>query len=224
MYCQKCGNGLLEQSRFCNECGMQVGVESKQNNEEKPVNWRHFFLGVAALVSIFILIGMAVENQNRKSGSSDNVSSPVNNQPAIYQAPYKTHTQQLVTPAFIVNAGSYVYWEINVDESMRNFKVKGRFTASGGSGNDIYAFITDSDGFVNFKNGHQFRVWYDSRKVTIGNLDVQLSPGSYYLVFSNRMAWISNKAVNADINFSYEYLFNSSLQQLPPEAGNVNTQ
>ncbi|MCI0486841.1 MAG: hypothetical protein L0229_09600, partial [Blastocatellia bacterium] len=75
---------MPEQSKFCNECGRQVGVGSKQNSKERPVNWRHFFFGAAALVSLFILIGIVVQNQNRKSGSSNSVSSPANNQPAIY--------------------------------------------------------------------------------------------------------------------------------------------
>lgn len=84
-------------------------------------------------------------------------------------------------------------------------KVSGNFRASGGGGNDVEVYITDENGFTNIKNGHSGNVWYDSGKITVGDIDVKLGPGTYYLVFSNTFSVFANKAVTSDINIEYEF-------------------
>jgi len=74
--------------------------------------------------------------------------------------------------------------------------VEGDFRARGGGGNDIEVVITDENG----ANGHAGRFWYQSGKTTVGNIDVHLGPGTYYIVFSNRFSLVSQKTVSARIN------------------------
>src|SRR5205809_967835 len=68
----------------------------------------------------------------------------------------------------------------------------GRFSASGGTGNDVEAWVTNEDGLVNFRNRTAFRPWYRSGRSTQDTLQVNLhGPGVYHLIFDNRFAWLS---------------------------------
>ena len=57
----------------------------------------------------------------------------------------------------------------------------------------------DKDNYINWENGHEARVYYNSGKITVGKIDLHLSPGHYYLVFSNKFALLFNKKVDAHI-------------------------
>lgn len=80
-----------------------------------------------------------------------------------------------------------------------NATLTGDFTASGGSGNDIQVLLMNQDDYINWKNGHAARVYYNSEKITVGKIDVHLNPGTYYLVFSNRFGLLFGKKVDAHI-------------------------
>ena len=64
--------------------------------------------------------------------------------------------------------------------------IRGSFTASGGSGNDIRVLIMDSTAFTNWQNGHQVNIYYDSGQQTTGSISTSLpnGPGTYYLVYN----------------------------------------
>lgn len=84
--------------------------------------------------------------------------------------------------------------------SIENYAtLTGDFTASGGSGNDIQVLLMGKDDYINWKNGHEFRFYYDSGKITVGEINVYLNPGNYYLVFSNRFGLLFGKKVDAHI-------------------------
>jgi hypothetical protein len=82
---------------------------------------------------------------------------------------------------------------------------KGNFTASGGTGNDIDVYVLPQDDFVNWQNRHASRSYYNSGKVTVGNLNVNLpsDAGTYYLVFDNRFSLLSEKNVRVNATLSY---------------------
>ena len=40
--------------------------------------------------------------------------------------------------------------------------VAGRFEARGGSNNDLFCYIVDSDGYINLRNGNQAQTFYNS--------------------------------------------------------------
>ncbi len=88
---------------------------------------------------------------------------------------------------------------------MRNAHLKGRFTASGGSGNDVQVVLAAEDEHVNWKNGHVAKVLYSSGKITIGTLDVPISrSGIYYLAISNTFSAVSTKSVLSEVVLTYE--------------------
>ena len=120
------------------------------------------------------------------------VQNQFQNQPPQYQ-----RSAQALTPrAFVVPAGRYTFFRIIVN---RNGTIIGRFSASGGNGNDVEVFILGQDEFINFQNGHSVRTWYNSGRVTVSNISVSLSPGNYYLVFNNKFSVITPKAITASI-------------------------
>jgi len=110
----------------------------------------------------------------------------------------------IVNGLITVSAGNYQAYPFTIPSGAMNANIVGNFTASGGSGNDIIVLIMDATAFVNWKNGHQVSVYYDSGQLTTSNFDVSLpAGGSYYLVFSNTFSIISTKNVQTRADLSY---------------------
>lgn len=78
-------------------------------------------------------------------------------------------------------------------------RVEGHFRARGGSRNDIIVYIFDDIGLENHMNGNRAETYYNSGRVTVGKIDVNLKPGNYHLVFDNSFSTFSNKAVQTFI-------------------------
>lgn len=116
----------------------------------------------------------------------------------------KTYT--LVNSTFRVNGASYVYFPFAVLVENKSVLVNGRFRAAGGRQNDITGLVLDSDQFENFRNGNTYYPHYNSGSVTVGNVNVRLPPGQYYLVFNNPAgALISySKNVSASVFLNFE--------------------
>ena len=64
-------------------------------------------------------------------------------------------------------------------------------------------YILDDDGLENFRNGNETPTYYNSGSVTVGSINKVLAPGRYHIVFSNRYAFFTNKAVLAQIELQY---------------------
>lgn len=110
---------------------------------------------------------------------------------------------KLLSEAQVVQPGRFCWQEFEIRADMAPARVVGSFAASGGSGNDILIYIVDEYGLVNVKNGHATETYYNSRQVTAGQLNVQLSSGKYYLVMDNTFSLLSNKVVRNDIELVY---------------------
>jgi len=170
-------------------------------------------LGLTAVV-IFLLI----ERNDKKSVSppvaSGNAPSPA---PAL-QSPKQEQAKQqqpISAPVAPPSVSEPVLERTIVDDTVavaprsyyqvpftvsRVSAVEGRFEAQGGRGNDISVFITDEDGFTNFKNGHQFNGYYGSGKVTVGEIKTTVPAGTFYVILSNQHSLISNKVVHLTIH------------------------
>ncbi len=119
--------------------------------------------------------------------------------------PPQPHSIPIGTGALTVNATAYSWYQVSVPPGVASVSITGHFTATGGMGNDIIAFILDEDGFTNFKNGHSARTFYNSDKVTTASINVTLpnTPTSYYLVFDNRFSLLTPKAVQLNATLNY---------------------
>lgn len=107
----------------------------------------------------------------------------------------------IVNTAFTVKAGDAKYWNFQVGSAGAN--VVGRFRAEGGSGKDIKCLILDADSFENWRNGHRVKTYYNSEKITVANVNVNLPPGEYVLVFDNTYSILTNKAVTANVEMRW---------------------
>lgn len=98
-----------------------------------------------------------------------------------------------VTRSVVVSANSY--FAVPMPVPAEGIRIKGRFRAQGGSGNDIEMFVLDEDGFENWKNGHRVSPFYNSGRLTVASFDFTLGQGQFYLVLNNKFSWLTPKAV-----------------------------
>lgn len=187
MFCPACGKEIPDDSLFCLKCGKSphATVGASKPLEREPVEESHAFRNILILViaAIFLFLGVKALSNNAAGlpGSASSMPAPL----------------PLIPPSFVVKAGQISYFDFTITGG--NSRVGGRFEAMGGSGNDIEVVITNADGFENWKNGHQATVFYQSGKTTIGNINVTLGPGTYYLAFNNKFSLIADKTITGDI-------------------------
>jgi hypothetical protein len=181
MFCPSCGKEIPDNSRYCLVCGKSPAATLKatapverKEPEEKSHTFRNILIGV-----VVVVVALVVISNLRTSGVS-----------GISQR------EPLTPESFTVPAGQIQYYTFTLTGSGR---VVGRFEASGGTGNDIEAVITDADNFENWKNGHQARVMYQSGKTTVGNINTLLGPGTYYLAFNNGFSVVTAKTITSSI-------------------------
>lgn len=81
----------------------------------------------------------------------------------------------------------------------------GKFSAIGGSGNDIEVYVLDENGFVNWQNGHSTPTYHNSGRVTQNTVETSLpgDAGTYYIVFSNRFSLLSPQAIEANLKLTF---------------------
>lgn len=102
-----------------------------------------------------------------------------------------------------------MYWVgFTVDPRMKNVVVAGHFQAYGGTANDIQTVICSEEDFINFRNGHQTRVFYNSGKTTVGDISAPMpnTGGKYILAFSNGFSVFSGKTVNGEVTLNFDTL------------------
>jgi hypothetical protein len=113
-------------------------------------------------------------------------------------------SQTIVNGAIQIEAGKSASYRLDVLPDMLQASIKGSFTASGGSGNDVQVAIGDEMNITNWMNGHQASVlWETPGQLTTGAFDVKLQPGTYFLVISNRFSLLSDKSVTVEASLSY---------------------
>lgn len=190
MFCSSCGTEQPDDSKFCRKCGRTVAAGART----KPKSYVGKTV-IAILALILVLFSIPIITRLMQASGPGPMHGLV----------AQRRTIPLGSPAFTVKNLGYVYTQFDVPPGATNVSVVGRFTASGGIGNDIEAYVLTSDGFVNFQNGHQATTYYQSGRVTQGSINANLPAGAatYYLVFSNNFSLLSAKAVQASITLNY---------------------
>ena len=170
MFCRKCGASVPEDSQFCSKCGQSVSVVASSSGtaaavapalERSPVpkatqsrsSNRGTVIGVA--VVLLLLVIWAVQHVQHTTAQP--LPSP------------RLQTQSTGNVAFTVNAGGTYYYKFTVPAGALNVTLKGHFSATGGSGNDIQVIVVSEDEYVNLQNGHNAKSFYNSGQVTQGS-------------------------------------------------------
>jgi hypothetical protein len=153
------------------------------------------------LLVVVVLVGWRVVSSLIKQTPETNRQS----RPLYLPPQPQPHSVSLTNGALTVNANSFSWYTFTVPPNATTVAVNGHFTATGGSGNDIIAYIMDEDALANFKNGHEARVYYNSQKVTQATISAVLpnAPATYYLVFDNRFSLLTPKAVQVNATLTY---------------------
>jgi hypothetical protein len=151
-------------------------------------------LGAFVIIGIAILIVVAASQVHETDSLAAQRNTNVTNTNTIQTQ----RREVLVQGSFVVEPGHFN--SSRFEASGRGVRVEGRFRAQGGSGNDIEVYIVDEDGFENYRNGHNVPTYYNSGRVTVGRINVNLGEGVYYIIFNNQFAVLSNKAVTANID------------------------
>jgi hypothetical protein len=137
-----------------------------------------------------------------------NASQRANPNPAaspIDRIVKQQHTVTAKNPNLHINALSSSSFKLIVPQGATSVLLHGNFTASGGLSNDIEVFVMPESDFVNWQNGHNAKTLYNSGRVTVGTLDVNLpaDAGTYYLVFSNKSSLLTQRNVLVDAALTY---------------------
>ncbi|HYM74966.1 MAG TPA: zinc-ribbon domain-containing protein [Candidatus Dormibacteraeota bacterium] len=209
MFCSKCGTDMPEDSRFCRSCGQTVGAAvstgggvaaaaapARIPTRVSPQPKSKSTLGIVAGLVLLLVLGAVWYVQNT-------TSRPM---PSAAQAPQpQLHTQTTGDKAFTVSAGGTYVYKFEVLAGAYNVNLKGHFSATGGVGNDIEAYLLTEDDLVNWQNGHTVHALYNSGRVTQETVNVVLpaDAGKYCLVFSNKFSFLTPKAVQTNIALTY---------------------
>lgn len=206
MYCANCGKELPDGSVYCLQCGSNLRAtasEAKGSQRRSrsgmiaglSIGGVIVLLGVVLIVGVVVVVYVYNESSKRDAGANQPIRRTTSN--PVRQPERVT----IVDKAFPVGAQQYVYYTLPLKADVTH--VTGHFTAQGGS-NDIEVSVLDQDGFANFSNGHNANTYYNSGGyVTAGSIDLNLRSGTYYVVFNNARAMLTNKVVTAKIEAEF---------------------
>lgn len=207
MDCPHCENDIPDNSLFCNLCGGRTRIIRIEQTriEQTRTHFRPLtaVLAVGLLIILIVVIGSRVGNfytSNRIVPQAMSLAAPAAPTPQ-WQHKVAPHQNTIA-----IEPRGYKSHELSVPSEFRNFRVRLKFRAEGGSGNDVMVYLLDEESFVNWQNGHNYLQYYESGKVTVGSLDVRLKPGKYFMIFSNKMSMFSNKVVHIDSTIEFDVL------------------
>lgn len=211
MFCRFCGSTLPDDSTFCHSCGKALTsaplptaetavapsvapVKPALPKTKNPAVVARFIAGVLLIASLLWWAMNESDSDSRSNGPS-----------TLRQLVAQPRTSVLSNAEFALSAAQYRYIRFEVPQNAGAVRVEGAFSASGGAGNDVEAYIFSNDDFVNWQNRHPVRTFYNSGRVTQGTLEVSLPPlaGTYYLVFSNSFSLLSSKTVQTSIRLHF---------------------
>ena len=213
MFCPKCGTEHPDDSQFCRKCGRGLAVVASATGtaaavaparipETKPqatkpkrklVRTPYAIAGVVLI--IFVIYGYNASQRANPNPAASPIDRIVKQQ----------HTLTAKNPNLHINALSSSSFKLIVPAGATSVLLHGNFTASGGLSNDIEVFVMPEDDFVNWQNGHNAKTFYNSGRVTVGTLNVNLpaDAGTYYLVFSNKSSLLTQRNVLVDTALTY---------------------
>jgi hypothetical protein len=218
MFCLNCGKQLPEEAKFCIQCGKPISkADDNADHEKNDGRGRKGFiiligaLGVAACVLIAIVVIATIQKDRAQrraafTGTQGLYSTSLYS-PTPRPTPFwKTEISEIKAKAIALGPGQIWWQPLRVENDWRSARLVGRFSAQGGSGNDVYAMVTDDDGLTNFRNNHGCKVWYESGRVTVDTINARLPAGQSYFVLSNKFSIFAHKSVTFDLRVEYERL------------------
>ena len=151
------------------------------------------------LAVLIVILGIAIMGRHSMDARANTPTS--NPTPRTREVPV---VHKVAEGETVVSPGGLAQYPIEITPDMQGARVVGKFTAFGGGGNDIIAVIADESNYMNWANGHQSRVyWQTQGQQTTGNFSLRLAPGTYYLGLSNKFSAFTQKQVMLNVSLYY---------------------
>ena len=218
--CSKCGASLPDEAQFCLKCGKPVSspakntavVESLPPAEiARPRRKRRVLLWIL----LAILAGVILWAITSDSPGAQQVQEFVG---------WK-QDRIILDSAFSVGPHTFRYYKFALPEGSVNVAVVGQFKSAADSqsavnrknqpsdknkdkdsDNSIEVYVLTEPAFTVWQNGYATSSLYESGKVAEGTVQAEVPAGAgiYYLVFSNKSAPKTPKAVHATVVLRYK--------------------
>src|SRR5580658_5810901 len=223
--CSKCGATLPDEAQFCLKCGKPVSSPPKSPavvepppaaKPQQPRRKRRLLLWLLLLV----LAGVVVWATTSDSTGAQEFQEFVG----------LKQDRSILDSAFSVGPHTFRYYKFALPEGSVNVAVVGEFKSAAdspgaggrknqasdksaggpksGDDNGIQVYVLTDAAFTVWQNGYATSSLYDSGNVAEGNVqaDIPAGAGIYYLVFSNKAAPKTPKAVHAAVLLRYKSL------------------
>lgn len=215
--CAMCGATLPDEAQYCLKCGKPISaprkspalVEDVPAEIRQPRPKRPMIVGILlAVLAGFILW----------AGMSDSPTAQ-----AVQEFVGWKHDRIILDEPFSVGPHTFRYYKFSLPEGSVNVAVVGQFSSAADSSNagsrrdtakakkedvdnNIEVYVLTDSAFTVWQNGYATSSLYESGKVAAGTVqaDVPAGAGIYYLVFSNKSAPKTPKAVRATVLLRYK--------------------
>ena len=219
--CSQCGATLPGEAQFCLKCGKPVSSPAKEPRVVEvipraklplPPRKRRIFLWIL----LAVLVGVMVWAVTSDSSGAQQLQGFVG----------LKQDRVILDSSFSVGPHTFRYYKFALPEGSVNVAVIGQFTCvpdSLGSSNrkdksdksketeksndsNIEVYVLTDSAFTIWQNGYATSSLYESGKVAEGTVQTEVPAGAgiYYLVFSNRAAPRTPKAVHATMLLRYK--------------------
>lgn len=187
-----CGSVLPPGSQFCPKCGqIVVGAFSPWRLPIRRTKKRHGPVRVLSLILVAMLLWISFSD------------SPEAQQ--VRRTLSVSHMETLTPELFFVNSKGFSSYKFYVPPGTREATISGRFDANGGAHHDIEIYVLSEPDEVNWQSGYAHGGFYDSGRVSQGEISVSLPKGvgAYCLVFDNTFSPSDKKMIHANVTLSY---------------------
>lgn len=236
--CSQCGTSLPDGAQFCLKCGKPVSVPPKgAGATETPVvaaevprprrkrrilRWL-LLLAVLAGFALWVVVSDSTAAQEIQEFAGLKQDRPILDS-AFSIGPHTFRYYKFALPEGSVNVA--VVGQFHADADAQNAgahkasnqsaggKTAGDKTTEGDNGLEV--FVLTESAFTVWQNGYATSSIYDSGMVAEGNVqaDIPAGAGIYYLVFSNKAAPKTPKAVHANVLLRYKSWLPDSLRRM----------
>jgi hypothetical protein len=224
--CSKCGASLPDEAQFCLKCGKPVSSPPKSPavieaspaaKAQQPRRKRRLLLWTLLLVLAGVMVWATTSDSTGAQQFQEFVGLK--------------QDRSILDSAFSVGPHTFRYYKFALPEGSVNVAVVGQFKSAAdsaggnrkspsgdrsagdrnkdtGSDNGIQVYVLTDAAFTVWQNGYATSSLYDSGNVAEGNVqaDIPAGAGIYYLVFSNKSAPKTPKAVHAAVLLRYKSL------------------
>ena len=229
--CSQCGATLPDEAQFCLKCGKPVAVASPAQSATvlevppAPVSRKPRRKGRAVFwILLVVLLGVVVWAVISDSSGAQQLQGFVG----------LKQDRIILDSGFSVGPHTFRYYKFALPEGSVNVLVVGQFTSAAdapGSGghksktdktadadvdNNIEVSILTDSAFTVWQNGYATSSVYESGKVAADSVQAEVPAGAgiYYLVFSNKAAPKTAKAVRATVLLHYKSWLPDSVRRM----------